>query len=323
MKNILIIKSTGLINENINQIKKLYSSSSNIIVSVDEFDSIYKIVSKNKINALIGCPRFIFTERLFSKLEDLEWVHNSGAGVEDYFFDSFAESDIKFTNGKIIQGPEVADHAVALLLSFTRNLNYLINNKDFKQKNYNRPIELKDKNCLIFGLGGIGMCIAERLKGFGMKIFAVSEELPYLSSFVDKYYTQDDFPKISKDCDVVICSAPSTKKTKNFFNKSIFNKMKKNSYFINVSRGNLVNTDDLINFLEKDFFLGVGLDVTDPEPLSKNHKLRKFKNVIISPHLAGLSDYNRIRSFELIKLNIRRYLNNDHLLNIVDKQKEY
>ena len=217
----------------------------------------------------------------------------------------------------------MADHAVSLLLAFTRNLNFLINNRNFIQKNYKRPIELKNKKCLIFGLGGIGMCIAERLNSFGMTIYAVSEEMPYMSSFIKDYYTQEDFTKISKDCDVVICSAPSTKKTINFFSKKILNKLKKNSIFINVSRGNLVNTNDLLKLVKENYFMGVGLDVTDPEPLSKNHELRKFNSVIISPHLAGLSDYNRERSFELIKINLKRYLNKNHLLNVVDKSKEY
>ena len=89
MKNILLIQSTGLTGTNIKEIKKLYSSKCNILVAKDNYDSISKIIDKNKINALIGCPRFIFTESLLNNLKDLNWVHNSGAGVEGYFFDSF------------------------------------------------------------------------------------------------------------------------------------------------------------------------------------------------------------------------------------------
>ena len=99
--------------------------------------------------------------------------------------------------------------------------------------------------------------------------------------------------------------------------------MKKQSIFINVSRGKLVKTDDLLknNIFEK--FRGIGLDVTEPEPLTKNHKLKKAQNVFITPHIAGLSDQNRERGFNLIKLNLHRYLNNLELLNVVNKQREY
>ena len=70
-------------------------------------------------------------------------------------------------------------------------------------------------------------------------------------------------------------------------------------------------------------FRGIGLDVTEPEPLVEDHLLYSATNVLITPHIAGLSDNNRKRGFNLIKLNIHRYLHNENLLNIVDKKKEY
>ena len=70
-------------------------------------------------------------------------------------------------------------------------------------------------------------------------------------------------------------------------------------------------------------FLGIGLDVTDPDPLPKNHRLRKLKNIILTNHSSGLSDNNRLRSKNLMIENIKRFCNNMHLLNIVDKKKGY
>jgi phosphoglycerate dehydrogenase-like enzyme len=99
--------------------------------------------------------------------------------------------------------------------------------------------------------------------------------------------------------------------------------MKKGSIFINVSRGKIVKTDDLIKNSVYKKFRGIGLDVTDPEPLERNSLLRKLDNVFITPHVAGPSDNNRKRGFDLIKENIRRFISNDSLLNVVDKKKEY
>ena len=99
--------------------------------------------------------------------------------------------------------------------------------------------------------------------------------------------------------------------------------MKNESIFINVSRGKLVRTEDLLKNKIYKKFRGIGLDVTDPEPLPIRHKLKNIQNVFITPHIAGLSDNNRERGYKLIKENLYRYLNNQELLNIVDKKKEY
>ena len=85
----------------------------------------------------------------------------------------------------------------------------------------------------------------------------------------------------------------------------------------------IVKTEDLLkdNLYKK--FRGIGLDVTDPEPLEKKHIFYKAKNIFISPHVAGPSDMNRHRGYNLIKLNITRYLKRKSLINVVDKEKEY
>lgn len=112
------------------------------------------------INALIGCPRSAFNEELLNRAgRNLKWVHASGAGVEEFLFPKFVKSNIIFTNGKIIQGPEVADHALGLLLTLTRNLQLVLREKT---QNMPRPVELHKKNALVVGLGGIGLLIAER-----------------------------------------------------------------------------------------------------------------------------------------------------------------
>ena len=323
-KNILFIESSGLNKNALSEIKKKFKTKINMKTCLDNELSIYNALTKIDIHAIIGCPRYLFTKKILTKAKKLEWVHNSGAGVEGFFFNEFVNSNILFTNGKIIQGPEVADHAVALILSFTRNLNLIINNKEkYDGKKNVRPIELRNKKCLIFGFGGIGICVAERLKAFGMQIHVISDDLPPLLSFIDNFYPTDELFNLISRFDVVVCAAPSTIKTVNIFNKKIFNKMKKDSIFINVSRGNLVNTNDLLDSVKINKFKGVGLDVTHPEPLSINHPLRNFDNVIITPHLAGLSDNNRARSFDLILLNIKKYIENNKLFNIVDKNYQY
>ena len=107
---------------------------------------------------------------------------------------------------------------------------------------------------------------------------------------------------------------------KTFLIKIFLQKLKKD-LISSIFQGDLVNTNDLTEYIKNETIIGAGLDVTTPEPLNKNHPLKKFENVIITPHIAGQSDNNRERSFELLCENIRRYLYSEKLLNIVSKKR--
>jgi phosphoglycerate dehydrogenase-like enzyme len=102
-----------------------------------------------------------------------------------------------------------------------------------------------------------------------------------------------------------------------------FELMKKNSYFIAVSRGAIYDMNGLVKALDSRKLAGAGVDVTDPEPLPKEHPLWRFDNVVITPHIAGRSDRDAARMAGTIKENLRRFVENKPLLNVVDKQKGY
>ncbi len=278
-------------------------------------------ISVGEASALINCPRKYFNENLVKKFKKMEWVHTSAAGVDAFINPLFSNSKITFTNGKILQGPEVADHAVGLVLTFSRNIHCYY--RKLKIKKLKRPIELFKKKALIVGFGGIGKCISERLSGFGMKIDVVSEELPALTGEINSFFSSDLMNKISKNYDVIVSAAPLTYKTKKIFDYKFFKSMKKDSIFVNVSRGALVDTKALSKKTIYKKLLGIGLDVTDPEPLPKNHFLKKLPNVVITNHSAGLSDKNRSRSYDLMYENLFRFYNNLILLNKVDKVEGY
>lgn len=317
MKNILLIKSTALNDKQINFLKKKFKKTC-FIISNNNLDEINQKVKT--ANALINPPRKVLSKKFFKFSTNLEWIHIGGAGVEDFNTTDFKKSKIALTNGKIIQGPSVADHAIGLLLAITRNLHYYLkeNTKDIP-----RPIELYNKIALIYGSGGIGSCVAERLKSFGMKNILINNELNYMHSFIDEFYMPDGLKKNISRANVVICCSPLTNKTKRIFDKNLFKKMKKGVVFINVSRGGLVDTKDLILCLKSGHFKGVGLDVTDPEPLKSENYLNKSKKVIITPHVAGPSDKNRQRSFELVIENINRFIRKETLLNLVNLKEGY
>jgi len=295
-------------------------SDCNIIKVEDNRDS---ILSKIKgVNAIIGCPRSIFDDEIIlASGGSLQWVHNPGAGIEHFLTDGLINSDIVFTNGKIIQGTECADHALGLLLALTRNIVRTL--KLEYGSNMPRPIELLNKKAVVIGVGGIGLGIAERLAAFGVDVTGVDDDYVPMLSFLKKVEKLEDLPRLVNDADMIFMSAPHTFKTNKIINKSLVKKFKKGSYFINVSRGETVDIEALTFALEENILAGVGLDVTDPEPLPSNHKLREYENVVITSHIAGLSEFNRRRSCLLVRENILRFSHGENLINIVNKIAGY
>ena len=144
---------------------------------------------------------------------------------------------------------------------------------------------------------------------------------PYYS-FVKNYYEISELKDIVGNFDIVINTTPLTKKTYNLFNKKIFKNMKQGVFFVNVSRGDIVNTIDLKEYVNKNKFSGVGLDIIGSEDFAKKNPFEKFKNVIFTNHLAGITTDNK-RRFDLLRKNLKNYINNDHLINTVDPKKQY
>jgi phosphoglycerate dehydrogenase-like enzyme len=261
--------------------------------------------------------------------KNLKWVQTMSAGVERVLHRSggndLRDSNIILTNNQIVQGPEIADHALAMLLTLSRGLHKFIDNR--KQELWQaRPyegIELDGRNAVVIGVGGIGTQIAVRANAFGMNVIGVDpEDIPYLP-FVKKVVKPDQLDEVIRDADVVFVAAPHTELSHKMMGPKQFDSMKKGSYFIAVSRGGLYDLDSLVRALDSQRLAGAGVDVTDPEPLPKGHALWKFNNAIITPHVAGRSDKDRARMVGTIKENIRRFVDGKPLINVVDKKKGY
>ena len=272
-------------------------------------------------DALIGMSRApfdkVFTERFLETNRTVRWAHAPGAGIDYYLFRNLASSKLTLTNGKIIQGPQVADQAVALTLCLTRRIGFIL--KGVEKDCIPDPIELRGKTAVVIGYGGIGMLVAERLAAFGMTVDVVTEVGMPLVQSVRRIYFADQLMDALPQADVVVMAAPLTPRSRNMLGRHQFDVMKPEAYLVNVSRGGTVDLDALVEALSKGKLSGVGLDVTNPEPLPTEHRLRTFDRVIVTPHFAGRSDRFRERNWELITTNIRRFVAGLPLINVVDK----
>ena len=129
--------------------------------------------------------------------------------------------------------------------------------------------------------------------------------------------------ELAAKADVVINTVPLTDQTRGIFNTEFFDVMKPTAYFITVGRGGSTVTADLVAALKSGSIGGAGLDVTDPEPLPAGHPLWSMPRVIITPHTAGSSDKGRDRLYLMMKENLRRYVNGEPMLSVVDIERGY
>lgn len=300
-------------------IQEFKSAATNATIRPVERDQLMSEVAD--ADAILGTVN----DELIRAGKKLKWVQTYSAGVFPYITPELQSSDITLTNCKIIQGPEIADHAMAMLLSLTRGLYQAIpnrTNESWERRQY-RPVELNGKTAVVLGVGGIGMQIAVRARSFGMRVIGVDpKDIPY-TPFVEKFVPPDQLDDVLPQADVVFVAAPLTQQSQGMMGARQFELMRKNSYFIAVSRGKIYDSDALVKALDSKHLAGAGLDVTNPEPLPKGHPLWKFENVIVTPHIAGQSDEIQSRRIALIKENIRRFAAGEPLLNVVDKQKGY
>ncbi len=256
----------------------------------------------------------------------LQWVQTWHAGVET-LPKELMEHRCVLTNMQRVFAPVIAETAMALMLSLTRGLaqNSIPN---FRQRKWSReelPLEdLYGKTLAVVGLGGIGMETAMRAHhGFDMRILAVDPKPIPKPEFVAELHEPGWLMQMVPQADILMSAAPLTKETIKLFNEAVFRKMKRTAYFINVSRGGLVDQEALAQALKQGWIRGAGLDVATPEPLPSDHFLWDCPNLVITPHNSGYAPARQTRLMALVTENVRRYALGLPLLNVVDKARGY
>ena len=301
------------------------------LIRVSADARIVPVTKQNAMSEIGDADAFIgnITPQEVRAGKKLKWVQVMAAGVEQVLFlsggNDLRDSNIVLTNNKIVQGPEIADHAMAMLLALSRDLPAFWANKQSEtwQPRPYRGVELNGRTAVIIGLGGIGNQIATRAWSFGLSVIGVDPEDKPFSPFVKKTVKPDQLDAVLPEADVVFISAPHTEKSHKMVGPREFDLMKNGAYFIAVSRGGVYDMNSLVKALDEKRLAGAGVDVMDPEPLPKGHPLWKFPNAIITPHIAGRSDKDHARMVGTAKENLSRFLDGRPLVNVVDKQKGY
>jgi phosphoglycerate dehydrogenase-like enzyme len=255
----------------------------------------------------------------------LKWIQYTAAGVEGILWPELLESPVVLTNMARVYAPAISETVMGLLLALAHGINrYAVQTQEHVWKRLEGLTDINGWTMGIVGLGGIGTETAYRAHyGFGMKIYAVDPKPLPKPPFVAELHSVECLPLMVPEVDVLVSAAPHTHASEGMFNESIFRAMKRSAYFINVSRGKLVDTPALVRALKEGWIAGAGLDVAYKEPLPADDPLWSAGNVIITCHTSGHTPRTLERRMALFTENVRRYVNGLPLLNVVDKKRGY
>jgi phosphoglycerate dehydrogenase-like enzyme len=264
----------------------------------------------------------VLPENVIKRAPKLKWIQMSYAGIETVLKDKdLVDSPVTLTNASGVQAEAISEFVLAMMLAFDKRLLKLVEQKNQKIWKSMLMVGLASQTVGILGLGSIGKELARKAKALGMHVIAYDRPRKSMRArYVDQLVAGEEIDLVFKQSDFVACCLPLAPKTTGIIGAKEFRLMKPTAVFINVSRGPVVQEDALIRALQEKWIAGAGLDVFEKEPLPQDSPLWEMPNVIISPHCCGRLDDNDDRVVEFFVMNLKRYLNGKHLLNIVDKK---
>ncbi|MDQ8737938.1 D-2-hydroxyacid dehydrogenase [Paenibacillus sp. LHD-38] len=254
----------------------------------------------------------------------LRWVQCWGAGVDQMPLETFARKGILLSNASGVHAFPVSETVFAMMLAFARRLHVTMRNQmSAKWQSPGSLQEIHGKTAAIIGLGAIGEETARLAKAFGMKVLGI-RRTGAESSHVDRMYDIGRIMEVLGQSDYVIVTLPLTDETRHMFGHAQFRAMKPSAYFINIGRGGTTDTDALEEALRKGIIAGAGLDVFEEEPLPAVSPLWEMENVILTPHISGLTVNYEERVMDIFLSNLQEYLGGrSPFINRIDLVKQY
>ena len=261
----------------------------------------------------------------FLKAKRLRWVQSIGVGFETMLYPEMIRSDVVITNTAGAFDAAMAEQALAFMLAHARGLMFF--ERDRKDRVWDRHTDavtqIHGKTACVLGLGSIGRSIAARLNALGLEVTAVDAQVVTPPAGVRRLFKADELLCAVADADYVVVALPETESTRGLVDGACFSRMKETAFLVNVARGPIVNEADLVRALHEKRIGGAGLDVFEEEPLPDSSPLWDMPNVVFAPHSAGYSPEGRGNILRIFKENLRRYLAEEPLMNVVDKEKGY
>lgn len=260
----------------------------------------------------------MMSDHVVRDAEHLEWIQALGTGVDNIVDLPSLRPGVLITNIHGIHGAPVSEAAIMAMLALSRNLPRTVRNQDRHEWERWPARLLNEKTLGILGVGAIAEALAFRCKALGMTIAGISSARREIPGF-DRVYSREDLVGAVGSLDFFVVLTPYSRATHHIVGAAVFAAMKPDSYFINLARGGVVDEEALIEALESGQIAGAALDVFSQEPLPEDHQLWRMKNVIVTPHAAGLYDGYSSHALPVVEENIRRFLAGDtaNMINVV------
>lgn len=273
------------------------------------------------VDGILTFGHMLVTAEHMANFRNLKVVSNYGVGVDHIDVEAARNLNIPVGNTPHVLNGTTADQAMTLLLAAGRRLregDIYARSSEFTYFDpaYMLGTEIHHQTVGIIGLGGIGYQIARRCAAFDMNI-VYHKRTPLADNPDNLNLTYVSLDELLQQSDFVVCICPLTEETTGLIGKEEFAKMKNSAVLINVARGPVVDTAALTEALQEGHIYAAGLDVTDPEPLPRNHPLLSLDNVTIAPHLGSATMQTRRKMAEISVENLLLGLEDQTLLHSV------
>lgn len=286
-------------------------------VAIVEWDGTASDADLAKCIAAIAYGHPTCDAALMDRMPNLKVISNHGVGVDHIDVAAAKQRGIPVGNTPGCLDASTADMTLALLLAVARNVrigDIYARGPEFTQHDPSILIgrEVTGGTLGIIGMGRIGTEVAKRARGFEMRILYHNRNRRE-DREAELGVEYASFESLLAESDFVSLNCPLSKETTGLIGRAEFERMKPSAILINIARGPVVKTDELYEALTTGQIAAAGLDVTDPEPLPRDHPLLKLDNVIILPHLGSASDRTRHRMLEMTVENLQAGLNGQAL----------
>jgi phosphoglycerate dehydrogenase-like enzyme len=295
--------------------------------------SLEVVVAPDRAAALRELPRALaaygtLDPELLACAPQLQWLQApQAAPPAGYFFAQLTQHPVTVTNFRGIYNDHVAIHAVAMLLALARNLHTYMRQQASGDGSRHLAdsdiLHLPESTILVVGVGGIGAEIGRQLQVFGAQVIGVDPLRTDCPPGFVAMRTPQALDALLSQADAVVLTLPHTPQSEGMMDARRISLMPAHALLVNVGRGATVRLDAVTQALQQRRLGGVALDVFEIEPLPPEHPLWHEPRALLTPHVAVVGPYIPQRRLEVLCDNARRFVANEPLRNVVNKELWY
>jgi phosphoglycerate dehydrogenase-like enzyme len=274
-----------------------------------EYDVRHAATPKQAHDLVVDAPIVTagrLTEDLLDRAENLRLYAAGGAGLGKETVERCVERGITVTNASI-HGPNIAEYVLGTMLGFSRNIYQGVRRDERREWRHYQARDFGGSTVTVVGLGTIGQAVVQRLQGFEVETVGV-RYTPEKGGPTDEVvgFDTDAFHEALAGTDYLALTCPLTDTTRGLVDGEALSVLPPDAVLVNISRGEIVETDALVSAIRQNRLRGAALDVSDPEPLPEDHPLWNFENVLVTPHMSGHTPEYWERCADLLADNVVR-----------------